>query len=90
MQFDKLKIFEQCLRTAHREAGLKGQKHAQISPVFNDMLLQDPAELERMTLDHTIKELDGQDLSCFLNQIPAQFRHPIITNRLTLNPISRL
>ena len=90
MQFDKLKIFEHCLRTASREPDIKGQKHPKISPVFNNMLLQDPAELARMALDHAIKELDGQDFTCFLNQIPVQCNHLIMTNRLTVNPVGRL
>jgi hypothetical protein len=42
-----------------------------------------------MALDHTIKELDGQDFACFLNPIPAQYPHLIMTNRLTVNPVGR-
>ncbi len=90
MQFDELKVFEQCLRTADREPGLKGQKHPEISPVFNDVLLQDPTELARMTLDHTIKELDRQNFPCFLNHIPVQYPHLIMTDRLTVSPVGRL
>jgi len=82
MQFDELEIFKQGFCAAGRKLSFNGQKQPEIAAGFSNMLLQYPAQLPGMARNHTVKELDRNYVSGFLNPISA---HP--SHLISLEPV---